>query len=136
MPETWLPIPARPGCEVSNRGRRTIIIHALETVLAGEHWISPTTTLIPAEKYSPSSLTQMKRSVLQRLANGQSVKQIAAQMERLERSVRDYISGAIAKMKVKSRARYRQCRTQGTYCITAAMTPIGRRTSSPGRRPT
>ena len=80
-----------------------IVVHALETVLAGERWISPTIALILADKYSPTSLTPTERSVLQMLANGQSVKQIAAQMERSERSVRDYISGAIAKMKVKSR---------------------------------
>lgn len=80
-----------------------IVAHALETVLAGERWISPTIALILADKYSPASLTPTERSVLQMLANGQSVKQIAAQMERSERSVRDYISSAITKMRAKSR---------------------------------
>jgi two-component system response regulator DesR len=80
-----------------------IVIHALEAVLAGERWISPTIALILADKYSPASLTPTERGVLQMLADGQSVKQIAAQMDRSERSVRDYISSSIAKMKVKSR---------------------------------
>jgi DNA-binding NarL/FixJ family response regulator len=80
-----------------------IVVHALETVLAGERWISPTIALILADKYSPGSLTSTERSVLQMLANGQSVKQIAAQMERSERSIRDYIGHAIGKMKAKSR---------------------------------
>jgi two-component system response regulator DesR len=80
-----------------------IVIHALETVLAGERWISPTIALILADKYSPASLIPTERSVLQMLADGQSVKQIAVQMERSERSIRDYISNAVAKMKAKSR---------------------------------
>jgi len=80
-----------------------IVVHALETILAGERWISPTIALALADKYSSASLTQTERSVLQMLANGQSVKQIAAQMERSERLVRDYISNAVGKMKAKSR---------------------------------
>lgn len=80
-----------------------IVVHALETILAGERWISPTIALILADKYSPASLTPTERSVLQMLADGQSVKQIAAQMERSERSIRDYIGRAVGKMKVRSR---------------------------------
>jgi DNA-binding NarL/FixJ family response regulator len=80
-----------------------IVVHALETVLAGERWVSPTIALILADKYSPTSLTPTERNVLQRLADGQSVKQIAVQMERSERSVRDYVSNAVGKMKARSR---------------------------------
>lgn len=80
-----------------------IVVHALETVLAGERWISPTIALILADKYSSSSLTPTERYVLQMLADGQSVKRIAVQMERSERSVREYVSNAVGKMKVKSR---------------------------------
>jgi DNA-binding NarL/FixJ family response regulator len=37
------------------------------------------------------------------LANGQSVKKIAVHMERSERSVRDYVSNAVTKLKATSR---------------------------------
>jgi two-component system response regulator DesR len=80
-----------------------IVVHAIETVLAGERWISPTIALILADKYSHASLTPTERSVLQMLADGQNVKQIATQMQRSERSVRDYVSSAVGKMRAKSR---------------------------------
>jgi DNA-binding NarL/FixJ family response regulator len=83
--------------------KMAIVVHALETILAGERWISPAIALILADRYSPASLTPTERSVLQMLADGQSVKQIAAQMGRSERSIRDYVSRTVGKMKARSR---------------------------------
>jgi len=80
-----------------------IVVHALETILAGERWISPAIALLLADAHAAASLTPTERTILQRLADGQSVSQIATELHRSDRSVRGYVSSAVAKMKAKSR---------------------------------
>jgi two-component system response regulator DesR len=83
--------------------KMAIVVHALETILAGERWISPTIALLLADAHAAAALTPTERTILQRLADGQNVRQIATQLHRSDRSVRGYVSSAVAKMKAKSR---------------------------------
>jgi two-component system response regulator DesR len=83
--------------------KMAIVVHALETILAGERWISPAIALLLADAHAAAALTPTERTILQRLADGQNVRQIATQLHRSDRSVRGYLSSAVAKMKAKSR---------------------------------
>jgi DNA-binding NarL/FixJ family response regulator len=81
------------------------VVASLQEIVAGERRYSPgLVTVLADANWDTKSLSPMERSVLQMLADGKSVHNIAHQQQRSDRSVSRYISELMKKLNATSLA--------------------------------